>query len=98
MHCYLKAPEKIPFRVWCTDASPAPLATIAWKMDDDGTPFDVGVQLVIKVFRVLFKQNTVPSAFKTPFKNRSEVKIKKIHNFDRSVRYFVPFDIRVYTL
>jgi hypothetical protein len=31
MHCYLKAPEKIPFRVWCTDASPAPLETIAWE-------------------------------------------------------------------
>jgi hypothetical protein len=30
MHCYLKAPEKIPFRVWCTDALPAPLAAIAW--------------------------------------------------------------------
>jgi hypothetical protein len=30
MHCYLKAPEKIPFRVWCTHVSPAPIATIAW--------------------------------------------------------------------
>jgi hypothetical protein len=48
MHCYLKAPEKIPFRVWCTDASPAPLATIAWEMDDDDMPFDIGVQLIIK--------------------------------------------------
>jgi hypothetical protein len=48
MHCYLKAPEKIPFRVWCTDASPAPLATIAWEMDDDDAPFDVGVQLITK--------------------------------------------------
>jgi hypothetical protein len=26
------------------------------------------------------------------------VKIKKIHNFDRSVRYFAPFGIRAYTL
>jgi hypothetical protein len=48
MRCYLKAPEKIPFRVWCTDASLAPLATIAWEMDNDDTPFDVGVQLIIK--------------------------------------------------
>jgi hypothetical protein len=47
MHCYLKAPEKIPFRVWCTDASPAPLATIAWEEDDDDTPFDIGVQIII---------------------------------------------------
>jgi hypothetical protein len=48
MHCYLKAPEKIPFRVWCTDISPAPIATIAWEKDDDDTPFDVGVQIIIK--------------------------------------------------
>jgi hypothetical protein len=49
LHCYLKAPEKIPFRVWCaTDVSPAPLATIAWEMDNDDTPFDVGVQLLIE--------------------------------------------------
>jgi hypothetical protein len=48
MHCYLKVPEKIPFRVWCTDASPASLATIAWEMDDDDAPFYVGVQLIIK--------------------------------------------------
>jgi hypothetical protein len=47
IHCYFKAPEKILFRVWYTDASPAPLATIAWEMDDDDTPFDVGVQLII---------------------------------------------------
>jgi hypothetical protein len=98
MHCYLKAPEKIPFCVWCTDASPAPIATITWEMDDDDTPFDVGVQLIIKYFQVLLKQNTVPCAFKTRFKNRSEVKIKNSHNFDRSVRYFAPFDIRAYTL
>jgi hypothetical protein len=48
MHCYLKALEKIPFRVWCTDVSPAPLATIAWEMEDDDRPSDVGVQLIIK--------------------------------------------------
>jgi hypothetical protein len=48
IHCYLKASEKIPFRVWCTDVSPDPLATIAWEMDDDDTPFDVGVQIIIK--------------------------------------------------
>jgi hypothetical protein len=48
MHCYLKAPEKIPFRVWCTDVSLAPIATIAWEMDDYETPFDVGVQLIFK--------------------------------------------------
>jgi hypothetical protein len=48
MHCYLKAPEKIPFHVWCADVSPAPIAIIAWEMDDDDTPCDVGVQLIIK--------------------------------------------------
>jgi hypothetical protein len=48
MHCYLKEPEKIPFRVWCIDVSQAPIATIAWEMDDDETPFDVGVQLIFK--------------------------------------------------
>jgi hypothetical protein len=50
MHCNLKAPEKIPFRVWCTDASPASLATISWEDedDDDDTPFDVVVKLIIK--------------------------------------------------
>jgi hypothetical protein len=48
MHCYLKALEKIPFRLWCTDASPAPLATIAWEEDKDDTPFYVGVKLTIK--------------------------------------------------
>jgi hypothetical protein len=48
MHCYLKSTENIPFRVWCTDASPAPSATIAWEEEDDDTPFDVGVQLIIK--------------------------------------------------
>jgi hypothetical protein len=73
MHCYLKAPENIPFRV------------IAWEMDDDDTPFDVGVHLIIKYFQVILKQNTVPCAFKTPFNNRSEVKIKNSNNFYRSV-------------
>jgi hypothetical protein len=48
VHCYLKAPERIPFRVWCTDASPAPLATFAWEEDKDDTPFDVGVKLIFK--------------------------------------------------
>jgi hypothetical protein len=48
MHCYLKAPENIPFRVWCNDASPAPLATIAWEINDDDTLFELGVQLIIK--------------------------------------------------
>jgi hypothetical protein len=48
MHCYLKAPGKIPFRVWCPDASPETLATIAWEMDDNDTPSYVGVQLIIK--------------------------------------------------
>jgi hypothetical protein len=40
----------------------------------------------------------VPCAFKTPFKNRSNIKIKNSHKFDRSVRYFAPFGIRAYTL
>jgi hypothetical protein len=48
MHCYLKAPEKIPFQVWCADASPAPLTIIVWEGDEDGAPFDVGVKLIIK--------------------------------------------------
>jgi hypothetical protein len=47
MHCYLKAPEKIPFHVWCTDASPAPLATIAWEEEEDNILFDVGVKLTV---------------------------------------------------
>jgi hypothetical protein len=96
MHCYLKAPEAIPCCVWCTDASPAPLATVAQAEDD--TPFHVGVKLIIKQFQVLLKLTMVPCTFKTPFKNRSEVKIENAHNFDRSVQYFAPFDIRAYTL
>jgi hypothetical protein len=48
MHFYLKAPQNIPSRVFCTDSSPAPLTTIAWEEDDDDTPFDAGVNIFLK--------------------------------------------------